>query len=191
MILESPIRYKGFVKVWQTHLKTGACKLLVDQWNTAMYQGADLLAYALAGQANAKISHLYVGYLNSADNPPTTSKPVAKTDTKAQFAAYADPYGYLRLPLTFPVSFASTTNYEHNIPVFTTMITSSAATQGGATFTSSAPTPSWIFEVASAAALVPSSDSNDVLYARAQFSPIKFDAGYSLTISWGVRFTVN
>lgn len=182
---EKSPQFKGFIKIWRTEVKTGLTELVIDKPNTVLYQGADLLAFALAGEANAKISHFYIGFKNSVSSPGGPLPAVDKSNS-APMTAYADPYGYLRLPLTFPVSYFNDTNYVNNIPVFTVMITT-ATTAGGAAFTDASPA-SWIFEVASVAALNPTDASNDKIFSRVQFTPIQYDSNFNLTISWGVQF---
>lgn len=179
-------KFNGFLKIWRTEKATGKTELIVDKPNLVLYQGADLLAYSLAGRPNAKISHMYVGYIDDASLSPTPSKVIDKQYSDP-FSSYVFPYGYLRLPLTFPPTFLNDTNYEHNIPIFTVMITTATA-QGGAPFTASGPTPSWIFEVAAVAALTPSLVTDDKLFSRVSFTPIKYDSSFNLTISWGVKF---
>lgn len=183
-LVEKAPSFQGFLKIWKTHKETGKSELLVDKKNMVLYQGADLLAYSLAGYANAKISHMYFGFMNSA-TLPTPSKVIDKAYS-VPFDGYTTPYGVLRLPLTFPTQYLADTNYDHNIAVFTTMITTATA-EWGDTFQSSSPY-SWVFEVATIAALDPATHNDDVVFSRVQFSPIKYEATYNLTVSWGIKF---
>lgn len=175
--------FGGFIKIWQHNSETGASKLIVDQKNTILYGGADLLAYALAGQAHARISHFYVGYNNNAGFTGPGS-PVDKTNST--FLVDAD-YGYLKIPLTFPASYLEEANYQHNIVVFTILLANPNPFRQGAspTFSSS----SKLFEVGLVAALNPDGNNNDVVFSRAQFTPLQYDPGFNLTISWGIKFT--
>lgn len=173
----------GFIKVWKSNPKTGSSELILEKKNTILYSGADLLAYALAGQSHAKISHFYVGYNNDvsfigAEEGVDKSNSTFLVDSN---------YGYLRIPLTFPASFMLDENYEHNIVVFTIFLSNPAPFKQG-----SSPTfglNSKMFEVGLVAALNTDSSSNDAMFSRAQFTPITFDPEHNLTISWGIRFT--
>ncbi len=187
----------GFYKIWKVHKKTGHKELIVDQKNTILFQGSDLLAFALAGVKYAKISNVYAGYVNipHADigtfTPPTINK-----NYDVPFTAYGDvdtiyeDYGYLRLPLAYTPSYqASTTDYDNNIVIFTSII-SSDQTGSGADFldSTSVPDQSHIFEIALIAALDPTSTNRDKIFSRANFIPIMYDQNYNLTISWGIQF---
>lgn len=176
--------FQGFIKIWQSNPVTGEQKLLIDKPNTVLYQGADLLAYALAGVANNKISHMYIGFNNNlVFTPPVIDKAYSNP-----FSGFVAPFGYLRIPLTLPASYLADTNYTHNVPIFTTMITSGTSEAGGATFTNGT---SQIYEVGLVAATTPSSSSGDAVFSRANFSQIQYDSSFNLTISWGVKFTAN
>ncbi len=176
--------FQGFIKIWQTNPKTGESELLVDKPNTILYQGADILSLALAGRRNSGISHMYVGFCNDLDGVFT--KPTINKEYSNRFQDFADPFGYLRLPLAFPASFLNTTNYENNISIYTTVISASDS-QGGATFQASSPA-SWIYEIALVAATEPADDSGDMIFSRANFNAIQYATNYNLTISWGVKF---
>ncbi len=186
--IEKNSKAKGFIKLLRTNLSTGVTETLVDKPNLILYSGADLLAYSLAGYPNAKISHMYIGYN---DGNGTFTAPTVDLQDSSPIQDYASPFGYIRLPLTFPASYLNTTNYTHNIPVFSVSI-SSATAQGGAPFQGSGlPGPSWIYEVALVAALDPTSDNNDVVFSRAQFTPVQYDPSFALTLQWGVQFESN
>ena len=180
--------FSGFIKVWKVHKQTNKAELVVDKHNLVMYQGSDLLAKSLVGYPNAHISHMYIGYMNSA-TAPTPSKVIDRAYS-VPLSGYTTPYGALRLPLTFPAAYTAETNYTGNIPVFTVMITTATA-EWGAAFTSGGGTPSWVFETVLVAALDPSSASSDLIFSRAQFTPIQYDSNYNLTVTWGVKFESN
>lgn len=185
--------YRGFIKIWSVDKATGEKTLLVDKPNTVLYQGADLLALSLSGAKNASISHLYVGYNNVTGSftPPIIDKSYSVPFSSYGSSAYPT-YGYLRLPLAYSPSYVAQTNYENNTVLFT-VILSSSGNDNGATFTSTASAgpdnpASQIFEVGLVAALDPTSSSKDMIFSRANYSPLTYDPNQNLTITWGVQF---
>lgn len=179
--------YRGFIKIWRTNIQTGESELLIDKPNMILYQGADLLSLSLSGRKNAYISHLYIGYHNAATGVFT--KPTIDKAYSEPIQDYADPFGYLRLPLTFPATFLNQENYNYNTGVYTVVISSATKwTSASADFqTSASGDPSWIFEIGLVASLNSANDSEDIVFSRANFEPIKYESGYNLTISWGVQ----
>lgn len=171
----------GFIKVWQFDPKTGKSWLVKEINNTILYGGADLLAYALAGKANSGISHMYVGFNNNASFDIAAEPAVTKGSTT--FRTDGD-YGYVRVPLTFPAAFQAQANYDHNTVFFTVMLTNPPDSEG-AEFNDD----SKIHTIGLCAALNPSGNDNDVIFSRAQFTPITYDPAFGLTVTWGVRFT--
>ncbi len=180
-------KYFGFFKVWKSDPKTGKSEILVDKRNTVLNTGADLLALALSGRPNAKISHMYLEYTNETPGAVPT---VTATDTTFPISPIA---GYIRSPLTFPAVFTTEENYENNIVVFTVMLSSTAGLVAGDPVQE--PLTSALSSITGAglvAALDPSGTSashpSDKAFARIAFEPIVYDADFNLTISWGVRF---
>jgi hypothetical protein len=171
-------RARGFVKVLQTHLSTGVTNTLVEKPNMILYTGANLMAQALAGQPNSKITHMYVGYSNA-----TTVNPVTITLSNANpINENTGNLGYLRLPLAYTPSFLrSDNNHENNIPVFSVSVANPTAS-GGASFTTGL---SKIFQIA----LVAEGAATDVTFSRAEFTPVEYNSNYALTLQWGVEFT--
>jgi hypothetical protein len=190
--------FKGFFKIWKTHKDTGVTELVVDQPNKILYQGADLLAYALGGIKYAKISHVYVGFSNYDDEDVFDLPIIDKNYNTLPFSSYGveggdyEDYGYFRLPLSYTPTFqASSTDYEHNTVVFTTIMSFDASPSGQSAefqFADNPTTQSHLFEVGLAAALDPTTTNKDQFFSRATFTPIMFDPSYNLTISWGIQF---
>lgn len=183
----------GFFKIWKVHKQTGARELVIDKKNMILYQGADLMALALAGVKNAKVSHLYVGYKTTADIsgfvPPTIDKEYSNKFEDYDNAVGLEDLGYLRLPLAFTPTYLSTTDYENNTVIFTAVVSNNTSSFGGADFFDSGEaTPSHLFEVALVAALDPTGSTKDKIFSRANFEPIVYDSNYNLTISWGIQF---
>lgn len=190
------LEYAGFYKIWKVDKRTGNSELIVDKKNTILYQGADLLAKALAGVRYASISHMYVGYKTTNSivgfTPPEIDKAYTnKFEDYNTVPAFTD-LGFLRLPLAFSPAYLSTTNYDNNTVVFTSVVTSSSspATEACAEFHDSGEAdPSYLYEIALVASLDPTSMNSDLLFSRANFEPIVYDTNYNLTISWGINFT--
>lgn len=190
--------YSGFFKIWKTHKETGKQELIVSQPNKILYQGADLLAFALAGVKYAKISHIYVGYENYPQGDEFELPVVDKDYFTAPFNTYGvesgafEQRGYFRLPLSYSPTFqASSTLYDHNTVVFTTIMALDSNPEGQSAdfiFSDGDPAQSHLFEVALSSALDPTSASKDAIFSRATFNPIMFDPSYNLTISWGIQF---
>lgn len=173
--------FKGLFKLWQHSSVDGSKILRVEKRNTIVYTGADLLAYSLAGKANASISHMYIGYNNDPGFDVNNEPAVSKADTT--FNSSGD-YGYVRVPLSFPATFGEETNYDHNSVYFTVML-NQAPSSVGATFDNT----SNIYSAGLVAALNPSGSNQDVLFAKIQFTPVLYDPTFGLTLTWGVKFT--
>lgn len=190
------LEYEGFYKIWRVNKQTGISELVVDKKNTILYQGADLLAKCLAGARYASISHMYVGYKTTSSivgfTPPVIDKAYTnKFKDYNTVVAFTD-LGFLRLPLAFSPTYLSTTNYNNNTVVFTSVVTASStpATEAAAPFHDSGEaSPSYLYEIALVAALDPTSSNSDLLFSRANFEPIIYDTNYNLNISWGINFT--
>lgn len=182
--------FSGFFKIWAVDPVTGKKQLLRDQKNMILNEGADLLAQALAGVPYAKISHMYIGYKNYADN--TFTRPTIDKTYSVKFPSYTvgQNLGYLRLPLAYAPSFIAQAGYNSNISLFTSVI-ATADNAHGAPFRASdygGPAPSQIFEVALVAALDPSGQSGDKVFSRANFEPLLYNPNYNLTTTWGIKF---
>lgn len=175
--LESKL-ISGFIKIWQFDPVSKETTLLVDKPNMILKGGAKLLTHALAGDEGHKIWGMYIGY----NNNETFEKPSIDVNYTNKFSAYSSPFGYLREPLTFAPAYNSTTDYDDNTVLFSTMITS-ATKAGGATFN----TDSRIFEVALIAAPEPDNASKDIVFSRTNFNPVQYNSSYNFTITWGVR----
>lgn len=186
--------FQGFYKIWRVHKETGKSELLVDRKNLILYKGSDLLAMALGGFKNAKVSNMYVGYVNAADPLSGFTPTTIDKEYSVPFSAYGSGAhtnkGYIRTPLAYtPTYQGSTSDYTSNQVIFTSIISADQTRTGGADFKfADDSTPSHIFEIALVAALDPASASNDLVFSRANFTPIKYDQNYNLTISWGVQF---
>ncbi len=176
---ESIANYLGFVKIWQSNPTTGEQKLLIDKKNTILYTGADILARALAGERNSKVSHFYLAYNNTNNFTPP---PITKDNPS--YSLFVDPFGYVKVPLSSPAAYAHDVNYEGNVVIFTITITSPEGLQVNTAGAALGDTSN-LFE---AALVVAGPNVNDKIFSRIQFSPIAYDPTYNLTISWAIKF---
>lgn len=175
---------KGFVKIWKTHKETGKSELVVDKDNLILYMGAQVLSYALSGKPNYNIAAFYIGYNNNSSfTYPTID--IAYSQPFNQLSI-PDGFGYLREPLTFSPSYTSDTNYVDNTSLYTVQIASATAFYGN-TFTSGT---SNIYEIALVATPTPGNAAGDLVFSRINFDQITYDSNYSLTLVWGIKFTV-
>lgn len=183
--IETVSNFFGFIKIWKVNPKTGDKELVLDKKNTILYGGADILAYAITGKENSAISHFYLAY----NNTPGFVAPDYTVDKANPSFTASGQYGYLRVPLTFPAAFLKDTNYNNNIPVFTILISDPYAYQvaGSPSFSAD----SSVFELGLVSALTPNSPAGDIVFARAQFTPIIYDPTFNFTISWGVKFSAD
>lgn len=170
----------GFVKIWKTDRITGESSIIVDKPNMILKGGAKLIAHALGGKPEAKIWGMYIGYNNTEFS--LIDAPAITVDYANPFNEFVAPFGYLREPLTFTPSYMSSTDYDENTVLFSTMITS-ASSAGGALFG----TDSRIYEVALVAAGEANSSAKDTVFSRTNFNPIQYNSSYNFTITWGVR----
>jgi hypothetical protein len=169
---------KGFIRITRIHPITGKTTTIEYKPNTILYQGADIMAMALAGVQNSPISHFYIAYNDTTGDPfPSYSIQQGNTTMLA-----GDHYGYLKVPLTYPASYLSETNYSNNIVVFTVLLSN----PGSYAVSPSVPFADGVemFEVS----LVSASTNGDKIFSRAQFTPIAFDSSHNITISWGIKF---
>lgn len=178
-ILKANQSLAGFIKIWKTDPDTGESFLIVDKPNLILKGGAKILAQTLGGNSSYNIWGMYIGYNNTA----SFTAPNIDIEYSNTFAARADAsFGYLREPITFTPTFSSSSGYDSNTVLFSTMITS-ATRVAGALFNSN----SRIYEVALIAAPSVNDVSKDVVFSRTNFNPILYDNTYNFTVTWGVR----
>jgi hypothetical protein len=176
---------EGFIKIWQTDPKSGEIKLLVDKRNLILKGGAKIIASALGGNVDSKIWGMYIGYSNDPNFDLVTDAPTIDVDYSNRFINFESPLGFLREQLTFSPTYMSTTGYESNTVLFSTMITS-ANSAGGAEFN----TDSQIYEVALISAADPTAALYDTVFSRTNFNPVQYNSNYNFTITWGIRILV-
>lgn len=177
----------GFIKIHKTDPSTGETFLLVDKKNLILKGGAKIIAQALGGVANSNIWGMYIGYNNDPEFNINEDAPTIDEDYTNKFSDYSSSnnFGYLREQLTFTPSFLSSSGYDSNTVLFSTMITS-ASSAGGIGFSED----SQIYEVALVAAREPLDPAKDIVFSRTNFNPIKYDSNYNFTITWGVRILI-
>ncbi len=184
MLLDKFSKFSGHIKIWNTNAATGDSTLLVDKNNLIVYSGADILAKALAGVTDYKISHMYVGYKDPGAGSPAPA--IAKANSIVVYDSLISDsdYGFLRIPLSLIPSFFNETNYNNNNVVFTSTVLSGVE-EHGLTFADGVE----IFEAGLACELTKGVRQDDVLFSRASFTEIVYNNNYNLTISWAVKFT--
>lgn len=137
----------------------------------------------MGGRAEEKIWGMYIGYCNAEEFSPKQ----ITTDYADPFSSFDEPFGYLREPLTFSPSYMSSANYDENVVLFSTMITSATEVQG-APFTAG---ESYLYEVALVAAPDVANRNRDIVFSRTNFNKVLYDANYNFTITWGVRILLS
>lgn len=174
---------RGFIKIYQINKATGETRKVVERPNLILYSGANILAKAIAGEPNSKITHMYVGFTNNDDTPPTVT-----LDNTDPINEYSGTKGYLRIPLAYTPSFLSSdTNHDGNVPVFSVSV-GTPTSVGGAVFQSG---DSKIFEIALVVERSPTDHTQDVVFSRAQFTPLLYNNLYALTLQWGIEFVAS
>lgn len=186
-IFKSSDFLSGFIKIYKINTATGEAHLLVDKKNLILKGGAKIIAHALGGVANSNIWGMYIGYNNDPEFNINEDAPSIDIDYTNKFSEYGtrENFGYLREQLTFSPSFLSSSGYDENTVMFSTMITS-ASSAGGEIFSED----SQIYEVALVAARDPLDPSKDLVFSRTNFNPVKYDSNYNFTITWGVRILI-
>jgi hypothetical protein len=185
------ITKKGFFKIWAVDPVSGQRTLLRAKDNMILNGGADLLAKALAGINHANISHMYIGYKNTASGVFT--RPVIDKAYSTPFTAYGSglysDFGYLRLPLAYSPSFIAQEGYSANVALFTTIVATTDNSHG-APFRAAdyVGDPSQIFEIGLVAALDPTGQGQDIVFSRANFDPLLYNDNFNLTTTWGIQF---
>jgi hypothetical protein len=173
-------RGRGFIRVLQINHNTGTTTVWDSKPNMILYTGANLMAKAIAGEPNAKITHMYVGFTNNNDTPSTVT--LDNTDPINQ---YTGTKGYLRLPLAYTPSFlTSDVNHDENIPVFSASV-ANPISNGGAAFETGV---SKMFEIALVSEQSSTDASQDIVFSRAQFTPLLYNNLYAVTLQWGIEF---
>jgi hypothetical protein len=173
---------QGHVKIWQFNPESGDKKLLLEKKNLILKTGADVMASALAGLPNSKITHFYVGYTTSGTTPVAPS--ITAASTKANVFPTDSTHGYLRVPLAFPPGFLQESGYSGNVPYFTTFITNGSFTSSGAAFADGAN----LYTLGLVNAQNPSGSNQDRLFSAITFTPITYQVAHGLAITWGVTF---
>ena len=175
----------GHIKIWQFSPNSGKTNVLYEAKNLIVKTGADVLASAVAGQANSGISHFYVGYSGNASFSLGAQPAITTDDTVASFPI-SGTEGYLRIPLAFPPAFLNETGYTGNVPYFTTFITN--GTQWNQYGSQSFGTGSKLYALGLVNAQDLTSNGSDRLFSKVYFGPIDYDATHGLAITWGITF---
>ena len=168
---------KGHVRIWEYSPERGYGKLLVDKPNLITKSGASVAARALAGQASAGITHMYVGYDTGSTH---TAVSPAVTDTIAQFT------NPLIVPLAYAPSFSNTdSTYLTNVVYFTIYLTGFDSTRQTSLVNGDSINS---LGLVNRTYLVNGGGYQDYLFSRIAISPY-VTYNHSLAITWGITFT--
>jgi hypothetical protein len=169
---------------------TGEIHKLVEQKNLIPYQGADVLARALAGDDSYAVGAMYFEYENTA-GAPTVPSPQRDEDISyyldtLSLSATKD---YIRVPLVIPAGFSSSDSdkYAGNQATFFAITSGSTGTHGKA-FSNAA--NSKVYGVALAATPTPTQYTSDLLFSRSYdgFDPVPKEDGYQIGAQYLIRF---
>lgn len=187
-----PDEVKTWWRVFQFDEKTGIITRLVEQKNIIPYQGADVLAQLLAGNADYKAAAMFFEFQNAAD-PNTIAIPSPARSEGIDYYLNDVPLtpnrDYLRVPLVVPAGVTSSDSgkYAGNQATFFAI---TSGTQGVHGTAFSAAADSHVFGVALAATPEPTEYTRDWLFSRsyAGFSPVPKEDGYQIGAQYLIRF---
>lgn len=170
--------------------ETGIIKQMVAQPNIIPYQGADVLARALAGDTDYVAGAMLFEYENTAGVPtipsPQRDEGISYYLDDLALSATKD---YLRIPLVIPAGFSSSdsTKYNGNQATFFA-ITSGTAGIHGKGFTQAA--NSKVYGVGLVATPQPAQYTSDLLFSRSYdgFDPVPKEGGYQIGAQYMIRF---
>jgi len=177
-------------RIFSFHEQTGEIKHLVEQKNLIPYQGADVLARALAGDVTYAAGAMYFEYENTA-GAPTIPSPQRDEDISyyldtLNLSATKD---YVRVPLVIPAGFSSSDSdkYDGNQATFFAITSGTQGTHGKA-FSNAA--NSKVYGVALAATPTPAQYTSDLLFSRSYdgFDPVPKEDGYQIGAQYLIRF---
>lgn len=177
-------------RIFSFHEETGIIKQVVAQPNIIPYQGADVLARALAGDADYVAGGMLFEYENTAGSPtvpsPQRDEGIAYYLDDLSLSATKD---YIRIPLVIPAGFSSSdsTKYNGNQATFFA-ITSGTTGIHGRAFSQAA--NSKVYGVALVATPTPTQYTSDLLFSRSYdgFDPVPKEDGYQIGAQYMIRF---
>jgi len=177
-------------RIFSFNEETGIIKKMVAQPNIIPYQGADVLARALAGDADYVAGAMLFEYENTAGAP---SIPSPQRDEGIDY--YLDDLSlsatkdYLRIPLVIPAGFSSSdsTKYDGNQATFFA-ITSGVTGIHSKGFTQA--DSSQVYGVGLVATPQPTQYTSDLLFSRSYdgFDPVPKESGYQIGAQYMIRF---
>ena len=168
--------------------ETGIVKKMVAQPNIIPYQGADILARALAGDADYTAGAMLFEYENGVPTIPSPQRDegIDYYLDDLQLSATKD---YIRVPLVIPAGFSSSdsTKYDGNQATFFA-ITAGEEGIHGKGFSETA--GSQVYGVGLVATPEPTEHTRDLLFSRSYdgFDPIEKEDGYQIGAQYLIRF---
>ena len=185
-----PSSFTTWWRIFSFDEKTGTVHKVVAQPNLIPYQGADIMARALAGSAGYAASGILFEFENTTG---TIAVPTPARDEGIDYYLTTIPLtpnrDYLRVALAAPVAFSSSdsANYDGNQASFFAI---SSGTQGihGEAFSHSA--NSKVFGVGLVSMTDPAQYTQDLLFSRSYdgFDPVPKEDGYQVGAQYVIRF---
>jgi len=177
-------------RIFSFHEKTGVIKKMVAQPNIIPYQGADVLARALAGDADYVAGAMLFEYENTAGTPtipsPQRSEGINYYLDDLALSATKD---YIRVPLVIPAGFSSSdsTKYGGNQATFFAITSGTTGIHGRGYSQSD---NSKVYGVGLVATPTPTQYTSDLLFSRSYdgFDPVPKEDGYQIGAQYMIRF---
>lgn len=182
---------RGVVRFFAFDKKTGLIRKVIDKRNLILFEGADILAQSLIGNADYRVRTMYMEFKNL----PSPSTPITPpVFDRSGGIAYYDGLSssldtdFLRVPLTFnPTISSSGSEYAGNQATFFGL------SEGTAGFNGKLFDPS-VNSAVFGAALVASPDvdtqDTDKVFSRVYsgIDKVLKEAGFEIGVTWTIRF---
>lgn len=186
------VRPEEFIRGFVTIFDFGpeGCKIIGRQQNLYVYNGADIVAAALAGRPGYTIATMYMEFENVASPGDPIVPPAYDRDSSVDYYSnLADPRDFLRVPLTLTPTIASSddSKYEGNQVTFFG-ISSGNVGENGLAFTHTV--NSTVFGGALLASPVPDTQANDRILSRTYWasSAVLKQQNHQIGVQWTLRF---
>lgn len=186
-ILDDPVL--GFVKVFDV-APDGVWTLIAEKKNLYMYGGADVLTKLVAGQPAYRLGIMYLEFENLSAPTDTITPPSYDRDGGVSyFSGLASPRDFLRVPISYSPSIATTdvSKYEGNQATFLG-ISAGSVGQHGLAFSHTV--NSAIFGGGLVAAPVTDTQANDVVFSRTYWADrfVLKQQNHQVGVQWTLRF---
>jgi hypothetical protein len=176
-------------RIFSINERTGIIKMMVSQPNIIPYQGADIMAQLLAGEATWKIGAMFFEFENTAGAPTVPSPQRSESiDYYIDDLSLEPTKDYMRIPLIVPPAVTSSSAVYAGNQVTFFAITSGLTGVHGRTFDASV--NSKVYGVALAATPEPTEYTQDKLFSRSYtgFDPVPKEDGFAVGAMYLIRF---